>query len=136
MPAWHAARVKNAINITEALLPYSGSDGYFRLALPDNFYSHESNAGVEFTHAFYKYYAFFNEHNREQGISRDDVIQRLEEQGVTCMQGSCSEIYLERAFVGTSFKPKSRLPTAKKLGETSLMFLVHPGVQKVKLNME
>ena len=40
--------------------------------------------------------------------------------------GSCSEVYLERAFDRTSFRPKERLPNAKLLGETSLMFLCHP----------
>lgn len=47
-------------------------------------------------------------------------------EGVLCFQGSCSEVYLEKAFDGTNFKPEERLPNAKKLGETSLMFLVHP----------
>jgi dTDP-4-amino-4,6-dideoxygalactose transaminase len=33
---------------------------------------------------------------------------------------------LEKAFDGTGWRPESRLPVAKELGETSLMFLVHP----------
>jgi hypothetical protein len=47
-------------------------------------------------------------------------------QGVPCYQGSCSEVYLEKAFDGTGWRPKLRLPVAKALGETSIMFLVHP----------
>lgn len=47
-------------------------------------------------------------------------------QGVPCYQGSCSEVYLERAFEGTPWRPRERLPAARELGETSLMFLVHP----------
>jgi dTDP-4-amino-4,6-dideoxygalactose transaminase len=43
-----------------------------------------------------------------------------------CYTGSCSEVYLEKAFDNTSFRPRERLPVAKELGETSLMFLVHP----------
>ena len=46
--------------------------------------------------------------------------------GVPCYSGSCSEVYLEKAFVNTPYRPKERLAVAKELGETSLMFLVHP----------
>ena len=35
-------------------------------------------------------------------------------------------MYLERAFDNTEFRPQERLLNAKELGETSLMFLVHP----------
>jgi len=38
------------------------------------------------------------------------------------MQGSCSEVYLEKAFEGTGFRLVERLPIARELGETSLMF--------------
>jgi hypothetical protein len=51
---------------------------------------------------------------------------RITARGVPCFQGSCSEVYLERAFDGTGWRPEPRLPVAKELGETSLMFLVHP----------
>jgi dTDP-4-amino-4,6-dideoxygalactose transaminase len=46
--------------------------------------------------------------------------------GVPCYSGSCSEVYLEKAFDGTGWRPAERLPVARELGETSLMFLVHP----------
>ena len=45
-------------------------------------------------------------------------------EGIPCFSGSCSEIYLEKAFDGK--RPVQRLPVARELGETSLMFLVHP----------
>jgi dTDP-4-amino-4,6-dideoxygalactose transaminase len=35
-------------------------------------------------------------------------------------------VYLEKAFDGTGWRPAERLPAAKVLGETSIMFLVHP----------
>lgn len=38
----------------------------------------------------------------------------------------CSEIYLEKAFEKERLRPPKRLEVAKELGETSLMFLVHP----------
>ena len=36
--------------------------------------------------------------------------------GVPCFSGSCSEVYLEKAFDGTGFRPEKRLPVAKELG--------------------
>jgi len=50
--------------------------------------------------------------------------------GVPCFSGSCSEVYLEKAFDNTAFRPAARLPHAKELGETSLMFLVHPTLRE------
>jgi dTDP-4-amino-4,6-dideoxygalactose transaminase len=44
--------------------------------------------------------------------------------------GSCSEVYLEKTFDNIGFRPKERLPNAKELGETSVMFLVHPTLTK------
>ena len=45
---------------------------------------------------------------------------------IPVFQGSCSEVYLEKAFDGTGLRPTERLPVARELGETSLMFLTHP----------
>ena len=42
------------------------------------------------------------------------------------MLGSCSEVYLEKALDGTGWRPAERLPIARELGETSILFLVHP----------
>jgi dTDP-4-amino-4,6-dideoxygalactose transaminase len=35
-------------------------------------------------------------------------------------------VYLEKAFDDTGWRPAERLPVARDLGESSLMFLVHP----------
>jgi dTDP-4-amino-4,6-dideoxygalactose transaminase len=51
--------------------------------------------------------------------------------GVPCYVGSCSEIYLERAF--QTHYPQARLPVARELGETSLMFLVHPTLSDTEI---
>jgi len=77
-------------------------------------------------HAHYKFYAFVRPENLNEGWSRDRIINEINALGVPCFHGSCSEVYLEKAFEGTGFRPKERLPIAKQLGETSLMFLVHP----------
>jgi len=52
-------------------------------------------------------------------------VNAINDAGVPCFTGSCSEIYLERAF-SADLRPAERLPVAQQLGETSLMFLVHP----------
>ena len=77
-------------------------------------------------HANYKFYAYINPVELNDGWTRDKVIDAINAEGVPCFQGSCSEVYLEKAFDGTGWRPEGRQPTAKQLGETSLMFLVHP----------
>ena len=73
-------------------------------------------------HAAYKCYVFV----RGNAELRDKMIKEINAKGVPCYSGSCSEVYLEKAFENTDFRPKERLLVAKELGETSLMFLVHP----------
>jgi dTDP-4-amino-4,6-dideoxygalactose transaminase len=77
-------------------------------------------------HARYKFYAYVLPERLPAGWSRDRIIENINNLGVPCMQGSCSEAYLEKAFDGTGWRPAEPLPTARRLGETSLMFLVHP----------
>lgn len=79
-------------------------------------------------HANYKFYAFVIPENLKKGWTRDRILSELNDLGVPAMQGSCSEVYLEKAFDGKSYKPKESLPVAKELGETSLMFQVHPSL--------
>lgn len=76
--------------------------------------------------AFYKLYAYVDTDKLSTGWSRDRIAAEITAKGIPCMQGSCSEIYLEKAFDGTGWRPEQSLPKAKELGETSLMFLVHP----------
>ena len=77
-------------------------------------------------HAQYKCYVYVDNANLKEGWSRDRIVHEIEIRGVPCFQGGCSEVYLEKAFEGTGFIPKNHLPIAKMLGDTSLMFLVHP----------
>lgn len=76
-------------------------------------------------HSYYKYYAFVRLDALRKGWDRDRILATVVERGVPCFSGSCSEIYLEKAFP-LELRPKSALPIAHRLGETSLMFLVHP----------
>ena len=80
----------------------------------------------DLVHACYKCYVFVEPHALKTGWSRDRIIDEINARDVPCYSGSCSEVYLEKAFEQTSFRPKARLPVAQELGDTSLMFLVHP----------
>lgn len=73
--------------------------------------------------AFYRVYAYVRPARLAAGWERDRVQAAIEAEGVPCFAGSCSEIYLEKAF--STIAPKKRFAVARELGETSLAFLVH-----------
>lgn len=77
-------------------------------------------------HAGYKCYVFVEHDQLKSGWNRDRIMAEIIARGVPCFSGSCSEIYLEQAFQKAGLAPAERLPNARELGETSLMFLVHP----------
>ena len=77
-------------------------------------------------HAQYKCYVYVAPEGLAEGWSRDRIIESINALGVPCYQGSCSEVYREKAFSGTAWAPAGGLPVARGLGEASLMFLVHP----------
>ena len=112
LDSWVSTRRLHAARLTEALA------GLSALRLPEI----PSWAG----HAYYKYYAYVRPEALRADWSRDRIMQEVGSLGVTCLAGSCSEVYLEKAFEGTGFAPPERLPVAKELGETTLMLLVHP----------
>ena len=76
-------------------------------------------------HSYYKYYVFLRPERLRSGWTNDHVHEAVNAEGIPCFGGSCSEIYLEKAFP-EHMRPPRRQPIAKELGETSLMFLVHP----------
>jgi dTDP-4-amino-4,6-dideoxygalactose transaminase len=90
-------------------------------------------AGANCEHANYKCYVYVQHELLATGWTRDRIIEAINAQGVPCYQGSCSEVYMEKAFDGTGWRPKARLPIAKDLGETSLMFLVHPTLTEAEV---
>ena len=77
------------------------------------------------SHSFYKFYAFVQPEKLLPTWTRDRLVAEIAAQGIPCFTGSCSEIYLEEAFP-EEWRPLRRHPVARELGETSLMFLVHP----------
>jgi dTDP-4-amino-4,6-dideoxygalactose transaminase len=120
MPAWTKQRQLNA----ERLSRVCGALDVVRVpTIP---------AHVE--HAYYKFYVFVKPEYLAQGWNRDNIVQAINAKGVPCMQGTCSEVYLEKAFENTGYRPAQRLPVAKELGETSLVFLVHPTLTPADLD--
>lgn len=115
MEDWHLQRKKNALAIAEACAPWV-AQAILRVPVPSN----------DIEHAYYKFYAFVNLAALKSDWGRDRIIDEITAAGVPCFQGSCSEVYLEKAFDHTGFRPATRLSAAKTLGESSLMFLVHP----------
>lgn len=81
-------------------------------------------------HAAYKAYAFIRPGVLPAGWNRDRIVAALIDAGTPAYPGTCSEVYLEKAFVDTGFAPPERLPVARELGETSLMFLAHPTLEE------
>ncbi|MBL0433133.1 DegT/DnrJ/EryC1/StrS aminotransferase family protein [Aeromonas hydrophila] len=112
MEEWTAKRIANAAQLDAVATNYP--------------LLRQVDVPADFIHAEYKHYFFVNEDYLAEGWSRDRIIDEVVARGVPCYQGSCSEVYLEKAFDNTPWRPQQRLPHAKLLGETSLMMLVHP----------
>lgn len=87
----------------------------------------------DYVHAAYKCYVQVNLQALPEGWTRDRIMQVINDQQVPCYSGSCSEVYLEKAFDNTPWRPKVRLKNAVNLGESSLMFLVHPTLSENSL---
>ena len=120
MQEWQAARIKNATRIWETAqqlpalrVPVISSDD---------------------VHAAYKAYVFIRPERLKAEWSRDRILTEIAAQGVPAFSGSCSEVYLEKAFDNTGWRPSERLANAKQLGETSMMFLVHPTLTEQEID--
>lgn len=119
LPDWHARRLANAERIWRCARGLPG------LRVP------ELPADIE--HAAYKCYLFVEPQRLKDGWDRERILAEIVARGVPCFSGSCPELYLERAFEGTPWRPAERLPVARELGETSLMFLVHPTLSAAEI---
>lgn len=116
MEQWSEARATNSLKLWSAARSYSA------VRVPD--FSEYERLGSK--HAHYKCYVYIRQNFLASGWTRDRIIDAIQSKGVPCYQGSCSEVYLEKAFDGTGWRPSEHLPVARMLGESSLMFLVHP----------
>jgi len=120
LPLWIERRRRFAHMLNEGLV---GLDA-LRLTIPDtNSY-----------HAYYKYYAFMRHERLREGWGRDRIAEAISAEGVPCYSGICPEIYRERAFIKAGLAPAHRSPVARRLGESSLMFLVHPTLEDADIH--
>jgi dTDP-4-amino-4,6-dideoxygalactose transaminase len=132
MTDWAAARQRNAQTI------WATCQQFAALRVPQVRCSgclgdcHAQGTACE--HANYKCYVYVQPSQLAPGWSRDRIIEAINAQGVPCYQGSCSEVYLEKAFDHTGWRPQERLATARELGETSLRFLVHPTLTQAEID--
>ncbi|MEJ1157411.1 DegT/DnrJ/EryC1/StrS family aminotransferase [Prosthecomicrobium sp. N25] len=112
LPAWTAARTRNAGILLDALADLPA----LRTPVPP--------PGT--VHAWYRFYTFVRPERLKSGWTRDRLLAEIAAAGIQVFTGSCSEIYLEKAFQDAGYVPPERLPVARLLGETSLAFLVDP----------
>lgn len=115
---WVETRRKNALSLASCFSRIPA----LRVASPP----------AEIEHSYYKYYVFVRTEMLKNDWNLDRVLEAINAEGVPCFTGSCSEIYLEKAF-DNGLRPQQRLKIAKELGETSLMFLVHPTLTEVNI---
>lgn len=115
MHDWTARRTANALACIETLQQFPNA---VRVPTPDS----------STTHAYYRLYAYIKQDGLRPGWDRDRIITEVNAKGIPLFQGSCSEVYLEKAFDNTQFRPKTRLPIARELGDTSIMALTHPTI--------
>ena len=120
MLQWTEKRIENMSRIWNAF----ENSPYFTVAKPSS----------DYVHAAYKCYVQVNVDALPEGWSRDRIMAEINALGVPCFSGSCSEVYLEKAFDNTSWRPEQRLVQAQQLGETSLMFLVHPTLSEMSMD--
>ena len=112
LPGWIERRRHNADILTKSFLNIPA----LRVTIPPDHISH----------AYYKYYVFVKPERLKTGWNIERIIVAINAEGIPCFTGSCSEIYLEKAFDTVGMRTEKRLPVAKYLGETAMMFLVHP----------
>ena len=133
MAAWTAAREANAA----AILAVCGQHDVLRVpAFRCNAARCALGCAAQSgcVHAQYKCYVYVRPERLAEGWDRDRIASEINARGVPCFQGSCSEVYLEKAFDDTGWRPAERLPVARALGETSLMFLVHPTLTAAEID--
>ena len=120
LPDWIKIRRRNAEILIDSLQDLEN----IRIPTPPSNYQS----------AWYKFYCYINKNALLSDWNRGRILQEINAKGFPAFSGSCSEIYLEKCFLKSSFGPYKRLPIAKELGEQSLMFLIHPTISSEQMN--
>ena len=144
---WSSKRQKNAENFIKVLSEFAGTDGVLRIpqlncsscrtidkkmrgSISSNF---KRSSECLCLHAFYKLYFYIRPEKLKLNWNRDRIIKEINNRGVPCYYGTCSEIYNEKAFIENGLSPIEPLAVAKKLGETSIALLVHPSLTSTEV---
>lgn len=109
---WHSKRLKNATRIWEACRQIDW------LRVPE--------LDLRATHAAYKCYVFVDTAKLDPKFDRNFILNMLKKKSIPALQGSCSELYKEKSFSDENCRKVGKLTTCKELGDTSIMFMVHP----------
>lgn len=120
MSSWQNSRITSAERI------WSVSSGLPGLRVP--------SVPGDIIHAAYKCYVFVEPSALDSGWNRDRILNEISSRGVPCFSGSCSEVYLEKAFDNTGWRPEQRFSVARELGGSSLMFLIHPTLTEAEIS--
>jgi hypothetical protein len=148
LDAWVTRRRQHAARLTDVFQELPG----LRVTEP----------GDDIFHAYYKYYVFVRPDKLRTGWDRNRIMDEIRARGVPCTSGICPEIYRENAFrsrrgqssevrgqeqgwprdLGITGRgeggarglgDEKRFLVARELGETSLMFLVHPTLREKEI---
>jgi dTDP-4-amino-4,6-dideoxygalactose transaminase len=126
LDAWRVKRQLIADELRDAVKPFTATSGVARLPRKTCAGCSGCAPSTGCRHANYRFYFHVQPDNLAPGWSRDKIVSELMSLGVPAYQGSCSEIYREKAFESTKWRPLQSLPAARELGETSVMMLTHP----------
>ncbi len=114
MKSWHALRKRNA-------QVYIDSVAELKIAITPIIPS-------SIQHAWYKLYITLDPKLFKKSISREFVIEKLNQHMVPCSFGGSGEIYREKAFKNVSYLKPGTLINASFLEKNSIILQVHPTI--------
>jgi dTDP-4-amino-4,6-dideoxygalactose transaminase len=142
MAEWTLQRNLNSEILTKELECFLGPNGLLRIPTfacniecSRSAKKCQTKESGQCRHAFYKYYVYLNIQKIGQGWNKERIIETINKAGIPCNSGSCSEVYLEKAFESSKLKPTLRLSNAQSIGESAIMFYVHPTISEKEMHL-
>ncbi|MDA8840899.1 DegT/DnrJ/EryC1/StrS aminotransferase family protein [Gammaproteobacteria bacterium] len=114
MKSWHALRKRNAQVFIDSVAD-------LKIAITPTISS-------SIQHAWYKLYITLDPKLFKKSISREFVIENLNQHLVPCSFGGSGEIYREKAFKNISYLKSGTLKNASFLEKNSIILQVHPTI--------